>query len=179
LTEKHRRRIDTIQSPDFIGNLHLVDTDELRRRRTLCGDLDTELSFYRRLLHGRMDLLAFEMRRRSGEEERSLLEALPEILAAGAGSGPGLGLRQLDFDMPDIPERGQRAVDHVLADDFLARLPEMADAELLEMQQRLAEVEVEVSRQRRAVYEAYDRVLEELTSRYRGGLTGDDGETED
>jgi hypothetical protein len=178
MTQKHRRRIDIIQSPEFIGDLSSVGTDELRRRRTLCGDLDTELSFYRRLLHGRMDLLSFEMRRRSGEEERSLLEALPEILASGGGSGPGLGLRQLDFEMPDIPERGQRAVDRVLADDFLARLPEMVDDELLEIQQRLTEVEMEVSRQRRAVYEAYDRVQAELTSRYRGGLTEGGGETE-
>ncbi len=178
MTEKHRRRIDIIQSPEFIGDLSSVDTDELRHRRTLCGDLDTELSFYRRLLHGRMDLLAFEMRRRAGEEERTLLEALPEILAAGVGSGPGLGLRQLDFDLPEIPERGQRAVDRVLADDFLARLPEMADDELIEIQHRLAEVEEEVSRQRRAVYEAYDRVQKELTGRYRGGLSGVGGEAE-
>ena len=179
MTEKQRRRIDIIQSPEFIKGLPSVDTNELRRRRTLCGDLDTELSYYRRLLHGRMDLLAFEIRRRAGEEERSLLEALPEILASGVGSGPGLGLRQLDFEMPDIPERGERAVDHVLADDFLARLPEMADKELLEIQERLTEVEVEVSRQRRAVYEAYDRVQEELTSRYRGDLVEDEDETED
>jgi len=49
----------------------------------MCDDLEGELSYYRRLLHGRLDLLNFELRRRSGEETRSLIEALPEILADG------------------------------------------------------------------------------------------------
>ena len=61
-------------------------------------------------------------------------------------------------------------MDEALADDFLARLPEMGDAELAAVQQRLAEVEAEVSRQRRAVFEASDRIQAELVRRYRRGL---------
>ena len=67
--------------PEFSSDLDEVTLDELRRRRHLCDELDSELSYYRRMLHGRMDLLAFEIRRRSGEETRSLIEALDEILA--------------------------------------------------------------------------------------------------
>ena len=65
MTEQKRRRIDQIQDPAFLADLESVDLDELRQRRRMCGDLDTELSFYRRLLHGRMDLLAFERRQLS------------------------------------------------------------------------------------------------------------------
>ena len=176
VTEIKRRRIDQIQSPEFTVDLTAIDIDELRRRRQMCSDLDTELSYYRRLLHGRMDLLAFELRRRGGEEERTLLEALPEILAGGAASGPGFPERLVEVDIPDIPQTGRRAIDRVLADDFLARLPVTSEEELAEIEARLVEVESEVSRQRRAVFEAYDLVQAEITRRYRDGITGDDAQ---
>jgi hypothetical protein len=79
--EKHRRRIDQVLDPEYVADLRELPLDELRVRRSTCDDLDGELSYYRRVLHARMDLLAFELRRRSGEETRSLIEALPDILA--------------------------------------------------------------------------------------------------
>jgi hypothetical protein len=62
----------------------------------------------------------------------------------------------------------------VLADDFLARLPDLEDEEIESIQATLAEVEGEVSSQRRTVFEAYDRVQSELTRRYREGLADAD-----
>ena len=79
--EPRRRRIDLVTDPAYVQDLGLLPMDELRERRAVLDDLDTELSFYRRMLHGRMDLLSFELRRRSGEETRTLIEALPQILA--------------------------------------------------------------------------------------------------
>lgn len=167
-----RRRIDQVRDPAFLADLTEIPIEELRARRALCDDLDAELSYYRRILHGRMDLLAFELRRRSGEESRSLLEALPDILATGVGGGRGDGPapRMLTIEAPDIPERGRRAVDRALDDGFLARLPSLADAELEEIQAALTEVERDVSAERRAVYDAQEAILAELTRRYREGL---------
>ena len=116
-----------------------------------------------------MDLLGFELRRRSGEEERSLLEALPEILAAGVTGPGGFPERQVEVAVPSIPEQGRRAVDHALGDDFLARLPDIDDDELMQIQASLVEVEQEVSDQRKDVHEAYDKIQGELTRRYREG----------
>jgi hypothetical protein len=169
VTEERRRRIDIVQDPEFVASLGDLDVAELRRRRAVCSGLDIELSYYRRLVHGRMDLLAFEARRRRGEDERSLLEALPEILAGEGTAGPGFPERRVGVEIPDLPEIGRRAIDRVLADDFLARLPDLDDAELHDTQERLAAVEAELSRQRRAVYEAYDRIQAELTRRYAAG----------
>jgi hypothetical protein len=169
VAETKRRRIDKVRSPDFTEGLDGISIDDLRRRRKICADLDVELSYYRRLLHGRMDLLAFEARRRSGEEERSLLEALPEILATGTVGPGGFPERQVEVAVPSIPERGRRAVDRALGDDFLARLPEIGDDELNEIQASLADVEAEISEQRRVVHKVYDRIQNELTQRYREG----------
>jgi hypothetical protein len=150
-----------------------VDVDELRFRRDMCGDLDVELSFYRRMLHGRMDLLSFELRRRSGEETRSLMEALPEILAGDSGPAPIRAPgdnRTIPIEAPDIPAVGRRSVDRALGDDFLARLPQIDDAQLEQTGVMLAEVEAEISSQRRAVFEAVELVQAEITRRYREGL---------
>ena len=75
-----RRRIDRVLQPEFIADLKTIELAELRERRDLTEDVESQVSFYRRLLHGRMDLLDFELNRRKGAEERSLLEALPEII---------------------------------------------------------------------------------------------------
>ena len=174
MTHTPRRRIDQVQSPEFTSGLDELSLEEIRTRRRVCADLDIELSYYRRLLQGRLDLLAFERRRRAGEEQRSLLEALPEVLASWASGEAGLPERRVAVEVPDLPPQGRRAVDRALADDCLARLPEMEDAELEQVQQRLAEVEAEVSRQRRAVFEASDRIQAELVRRYRLGLQGGD-----
>src|SRR5699024_3801246 len=87
-----RRRIDVVLEPEYLDGLAGLDLDEVRRRRDTATDVEAQISYYRRLLHGRMDLLDFEQRRRHGEEERSILEALPEILAKGMilGSEPTL-----------------------------------------------------------------------------------------
>jgi hypothetical protein len=172
VTQTHRRRIDIVQSPEFTAGLESLPTEELRRRRRTCADLDVEFSYYRRLLQGRLDLLAFEMRRRSGEEPRSLLEALPEILSSWASGDPGMPERRVQVEIPDLPALGRRAVDRALSDDFLARLSDMDDADLAAVGQRLAEEEGEISRQRRAVFDASDRIQEELVRRYRQGLEG-------
>ena len=170
-TEK-RRRIDIIRDEEFLAGIDVVDLDALRERRTLADDVETELSFYRRLLHGRMDLLAFEMRRRSGEEKRSLIEALPEILGAGETTSDGIGRVPTNL-APDLPDERRRHIDRVLADDFLARMPSLEDAELTEIQTLLADTEREVSEQRKSAQVGFDALQAEIMRRYKDGLAVD------
>lgn len=119
-----------------------------------------------------MDLLAFELRRRSGEETRSLIEALPDILSDGAGSGSSHFTvpKTLPVDPPDIPMEGRRPIDRVLADDFLTHLPDIDEHELESIQLMLTETERDVSEQRRAVYEVLETLTSEIARRYREGI---------
>ena len=150
MKDQKRRRIDQIQDPSFLADLETIGIDELRHRRDMCGDLDVELSYYR----------------------RTLIEALPEILAGDheplPSRSPGEG-RTIPIEAPDIPAVGRRAVDRALGDDFLARLPSLSDEDLEGVQQMLAETESRISRQRRSVFDALDRVQAELTGRYSDG----------
>ena len=169
--EPRRRRIDQVTDPAYAQDLGSLSMDELRERRSVLDDLDTELSFYRRMLHGRMDLLSFEMRRRSGEETRTLIEALPQILADGI-DGPSRDTipRDLPLTLPELSGEGNRAIDRVLGDDFLAHLPSLEDSDLEEIQVALTEAEREISAQRRTVFAVHDRISAEITLRYREGL---------
>ena len=169
------RRIDRVQDDDFLTGLDGLSDSEVRDRRAMCDDLDLEFSYYRRMLHGRLDLVAFEMRRRAGEEEQSLIEALPRILAEGAyTSSPGLSVRKVPVEVPDIPRHGRRIVDRALDDDFIVRLSSLDDTELGEIQRFIQEVEAEVSRQRRIVHNALASLQDELARRYRKGSADHD-----
>jgi hypothetical protein len=119
-----------------------------------------------------MDLLAFELRRRSGEETRTLIEALPDILADGSEpqSSHFVVPKTLPVEPPDVPMEGRRPIDRVLADDFLTHLPEIEDEELESIQLMLTDAEGKVSEQRRSVYEVLETLTGEIARRYRDGI---------
>jgi hypothetical protein len=165
VTDK-RRRIDVILEPEYLEGLSNLELDEIRTRRDTAEDVETQISYYRRLLHGRMDLLVFETRRRSGEESRTILEALPEILASGLVLGEP-NLKHIDT-MPPLPSvTGRRLIDKIMDDGVLTSLPELTDEELGDAIERLAEVEGLLSEQRHQLHQVIDRLQHEIVARYR------------
>ncbi len=173
MTVEHRRRIDILLDPVFLSDLDTAPLPELRDRRRMADEVETELSFYRRLLHGRIDLLAFELNRRDGDETRSLIEALPEILGAGERAG-GQQQRVPHVLAPDLPEERRRHIDRVLEDDFLSRLPDTETQELFNIQRVLADTEQEISTSRKAVQRVFDTIQAEIMRRYREGQVDPD-----
>jgi hypothetical protein len=164
---EHRRRIDIVLEPDYLADLSDVSLDDLRERRESAEDVETQISYYRRLLHGRLDLLDFELRRRNGQEERTLIEALPEILATGMTFGNEPNLRHIET-MPPIPTTtGRRLIDKIMDDGILTQLPELSDEELTEAIDRLGEVEQQLSAQRRELHTVIDALQDEIIARYR------------
>ncbi len=163
---QHKRRIDIVLADDFTEGLGALELDALRDRRDTVEQVETELSYYRRLLHGRQDLLAFEMKRRSGEESRSIVEALAEILSAGESSGDADHRIRGGF-APDIPKEGNRPIDRVLGDDFLTHLPTFDDDGLAEVAGRLKAAEETVTVQRNQVHAVHELLQAEVTSRYQ------------
>lgn len=162
-----RRRIDIVLEPEYLEGLADLELNEVRRRRDTAEDVEAQISYYRRLLHGRMDLLHFEQRRRTGEEQRSILEALPEILAKGMILGSEPNLRHIET-MPPLPSvTGRRLIDKIMDDGVLANIKELSEDEIVEAIDRLREVETELSGQRRQLHQVIDRLQDEIVSRYR------------
>lgn len=163
---ENRRRIDTVLEPEYLAGLSDLDLDEIRTRRDTAEDVESQISYYRRLLQGRTDLLHFEVRRRSGEETRTIIEALPEILANGLVLGEP-NLKHIDT-MPPLPSvTGRRLIDQIMDDGVLTTLPELSDQELDEAIERLDEVEKVLSGQRRQLHQVIDALQDEIVSRYR------------
>lgn len=162
-----KRRIDVVLEPEYLEGLDDLDLDEVRRRRDTATEVEAQISYYRRLLHGRMDLLDFEQRRRRGDEERSIIEALPEILAKGMILGSEPSLRHIET-MPPLPSvTGRRLIDKIMDDGVLANLPELSDEELVEAIERLREVETNLSGQRRQLHQVIDALQDQMIARYR------------
>ena len=171
MSEK-RRRIDQVLDPAYVMNLTGLELGELRDRRQLAADVESELSYYRRMLHGRMDLLNFELARRRGDEKRSLIEALPEILGAGERAGGQTGRVRGEFDLAFAGD-GNRPIDAALQDDFLTHVYDLEVSELEDILTALTEAEREVSETRRSIQVVFDTVQQVISDRYRETVVGD------
>jgi uncharacterized protein (DUF433 family) len=156
-----------VLEPEYLEDITSIDLKVLRERRITAEDVEAQISYYRRLLHGRMDLINFELSRRSGEEERTLIEALPEILASEMVFGTEPNLRYIET-MPPLPTiTGRRLIDKIMDDGVLTELPELSDDDIREAIDRLGEVENQLSAQRKRLHIVIDALQDEIVARYR------------
>lgn len=170
-----KRRIDRVLAPDFTDSLEEIDLDELRERRDLSRAEREYLSYLRRLLQGRRDILQAELeRRRRGGDEESLLELVAAILA-DAPTGPSRGEAPV-FTIPDDEiNLARRRVERLVSDSRLSDLPALVDEELEEAITLIDEEERNLSDLRSRVIQVHDSLQAELVRRYRdrlGGMTG-------
>ncbi|MBD0692380.1 ABC transporter substrate-binding protein [Streptomyces sp. CBMA123] len=162
--------------------------DQLRilRRETL--EQEADLSYLRRLLHGRMDILRAELDRRPGggpahparaggegsgaraageELGGDLLDRLPAILT-DAPSTVRRSARHVTLGPPRTQE-SQLEADALMGDVQLADLPAHPAEELLAALERLRAHEREVSGRRQRLLRTADGCNAEITRRYRDG----------
>ncbi|HWR48122.1 MAG TPA: aerial mycelium formation protein, partial [Pseudonocardiaceae bacterium] len=59
-----RRRIDRVLDPGYVAGLAELGLGEVRTRRDDAAQEETDLSYLRRLLHARIDIVRAEQRRR-------------------------------------------------------------------------------------------------------------------
>ena len=90
---------------------------------------DRELSYIRRLLQGRIDIVDAEMRRRApGGEDISIVDQLAQILADDTRSTRGVG-RHLNVEPSRVDEH-RRDVEQIVADAVLSDVGARTDEEL-------------------------------------------------
>jgi len=165
MNDPHDRSAHVLD-PAYLDDLDSKSVDELRAKHAECVELETEVSYVRRLTQARIDILEAEIQRRaSGGSLEELIERLPQILADPGPRGNPASSR-LPLQMapeqesewaPDLEEFG----------DVLANLPTLTDAELDEAIAGLRSLEREVSDQRRALHGVIDRIDLSLASQLR------------
>jgi hypothetical protein len=164
------RRIDRVLAEDFVTDLGALPFADLRERRREAEQEETDLSYLRRVLQGRLDILRAELARRAGDET-DLIQALPRILADEPGPGPRgpRGLGRHAASEPSRADAHRRHVEALIADVDLSNPQAHDDASLRAVLIRLEDEERRVSVQRRAVQSAMDALTAEITRRYRDG----------
>jgi hypothetical protein len=166
----NRRRIDQVLAAGFTEDLGALDTQEVRRRRDQARAEREYLSFLRRLLQGRRDLLRDEIdRRRTGGEVPPVVERVVSVLSEGT-RGPSRG----EAPMIPMPEdeiaMARRRVERLVSDARLSNLEALSDEELEEGVRRIDEEEREVSDARSRVMEVDDALQGEMKRRLRAEL---------
>jgi hypothetical protein len=149
--------------------------EQLRLLRRDAQDQEADLSYLRRLLHGRLDILRAELARRQSTGSvagaaglsDALLDQLPTILA-DTPSPVRRPARHLRMG-PPRGERYQREADALMGDVQLADLEAHPTLELVAAVERLTVHEREVSGRRQALQRRADDCSAEITRRYREG----------
>jgi hypothetical protein len=167
-----KRRIDRVLAPEFTGGLQEIDMEELRERRDVCRAEREYLSYLRRLVQGRRDILQAELeRRRRGDDEESLLDLVAAILA-DAPTGSSRGEAPV-FTIPDDEiSLARRRVERLVSDSRLSDLPALADEELEDAIALIDEEERNLSDLRSRVLQVHDALQAELVRRHKERLSG-------
>jgi len=163
------RRIDRVLSEDYLDGLSAMPLSDVRTLRNEAEQEEADLSYLRRLLQGRVDIIKAELARRRGElgESGSIIEQLPRILADDRAPARGLG-RHVVIEPSRVDEH-RRLVERLVADSDLSALAGRTADQLDETLVRFGEHERDISEQRRAVQAVMDACAAEITRRYREG----------
>lgn len=168
-----RRRIDRVLAPDYVQQLGQLDLSEVRSRRDDAAQEETDLSYLRRLLHGRIDIVRAEQKRRVEGGSSSVVERLAEILADKA-VGPAMGSGRHQPLEPSRAEAHRRHVEALVSDADLSDVASLPDERLdLALRTYVAE-EASVSQRRREVQKVVDRLNDEIAGRYKKGTASVD-----
>lgn len=164
-----QRRIDRVLGAGFVAGVGGLALTELRARREEAEAEEADISYLRRLLQGRLDILRAELVRRSRggtPDVAGLLAGLPSILSDEA---PGTFSAIPRVLVPSRADQHRRRVERLVSDETIARLPELDVEELTRAVEVLTREEESVSSHRRAVQRVVDLLRSELARRYRDG----------
>lgn len=164
-------------------DLGALDLGALRTLRRDAQQEEADLSYLRRMLHGRIDILQAEQARRGGrgvrmgpggasgdrgsDPDAPVLDRLSEILTDGP-SRVRSSARHVTLGTP-LTERVRQLAEDMLAEVELSDLDARTDPELHAAMGRLVRNEQQVSRRRQTLQQTVDGCSAEITRRYREG----------
>jgi hypothetical protein len=168
-----RRRIDRVLAADYVLSLGGLPLAELRERRNEAAQEETDLSYLRRLLHARIDIVRAEQQRRSTGGESRIVDQLAAILSDNA-IGPAMGSGRHQQLEPSRAGEHRRQGEALVGNSDLSDVSALSDEQLADVLRTYAEEEASVSRRRREVQKVMDTINAEIAGRYRSGTASVD-----
>jgi len=166
-------------APDYLDGVDSRSLDEVRSMRAECQEAETVVSYLRRVVQGRLDVVHSFLDHHHTGQSVGDLDAVVEDLSSIIGSGPARpsGNGRLPSQMsPDMEKVDlTREIDDVLDADGIGKLPTMTEDELRALAARLTVIEQRISDQRRTLHERIDALQAEIVSRYKTGEATVDG----
>jgi hypothetical protein len=165
--ERGSRRIDRVLAEDFLSELPSQSIEEIRSLRADAEQEEADVSYLRRMLQGRIDIISAELERRRGGSGASLVDALPRILADDRGEPHGLG--QHRTVEPSRVDQHRRRVEALVADVDISNVTAHDDDALNRALEVLGKEERDTSETRQRIQIVVDACAAEITRRYREG----------
>ncbi|WP_425841549.1 ABC transporter substrate-binding protein [Streptomyces fractus] len=167
LTRPPAQRTDSPELPAVPApDLSALRLPELRTLRRDSQQNEADLSYVRRLLQGRIDILRAELGRRK-DPESPVVDRLSEILRDQPANHRS-SARHVTVGIPHS-EESRRLAQEMLAEVELSDLVARTDDELLAAMGRLVRYEQQVSRRRHQLQRTADDCSAEIARRYRAG----------
>ena len=172
-------RLDRVLADDYLAGIDTLPIDDVRARRTECQEVEVALSFARRIVQGRLDIIHAELERRSGGEGRSdagdLVERLKEGEMLGDQERPaGFGRLPTLMAPGEASDEFVAEADEVAHHEALGRLPDLADDDVRSLAAELERIERSLSDRRRSVFDRIDALQAEIVRRYKSGAASAD-----
>ncbi|WP_024875632.1 hypothetical protein [Saccharomonospora piscinae] len=168
-----RRRIDRVLAPGYVRHLDELPMSTLRERRNEAAQEETDLSYLRRLLHARIDIVRAEQQRRSSGNHTSVVDQLTAILADNA-LGPATGSGRYQGMEPSRAGEYRRSAEALVGNADLSDVTSLSEATLAETLDSYREQESSVSKRRREVQAVVDSFNGEIARRYAQGAASVD-----
>jgi hypothetical protein len=165
--------IERILEPGFVAGLGELGLGEVRARRDLAAQEETDLSYLRRLLHARIDIVRAEQRRRQEGSSAPVVAELAAILAENA-IAPATGSGRHQPLQPSQAEAHRRHIEALVADVDLSDVGSLSAQQLADALAAYQTEETSVSRRRREVQHVVDTCNAEIGSRYARGTASVD-----
>ncbi len=164
--------LSEVSDPGYVAGIDQQDLDQVRQKRQQCQDLENAMSYVRRLLHGRLDIVRGELdRRRAGGEPADLdtiIERLPDLLSEGSRSD-GLPRPPQDLVPDSYAESLVAELDQKFPASALAQVPDLSVAELGALAEGFADYERGISASRAILHDVIDTLHAEIIRRYQDG----------
>lgn len=161
---------DHMLDPQYLDGLRARPLEEVRAMRAAAVEVETGLSYLRRMVQGPLDIVHREIARRSGGEGpadlATMVAELPETLGDVPRPG-GVGRLTRTLEPTDVDAELEAELSALVGD--LAEVAQMDDGPLERLAADLTTFEARVSARRQAFFALIDQIQAEIARRYQSG----------